>query len=291
MLELVVQQIINGLMVGSVYILVALGLVLIYGVMNVLNFSHGVLFTLAGYVAHTVYYRVTGDYASSVLASIVCVTLIGAFIERFVFRPLHGNTRNQVVAALGLVLVIQNAIILIWGALGLEFRLPASAILVPIGGSRFSLQQLLVIGVCAFVVAAMYLFLRFSRFGVAMRATSQSPEGALVVGVDINRMYMASFAIGTALAALGGSLLAPVFLLFPQLGDQPLLKGLAAIIIGGLGSVWGAVISALFIGVVESVSTLVISADYRDLITFLAIILVILARPAGLFGARVRGEA
>ena len=290
MIDLVVQQVVNGLVVGSVYILLALGLVLIYGVMNVLNFSHGVLFTLAAYVAHAVFFHVTGNYPLAVLAAVACVVLLGGAIERIVFRPLHGNLRNQVVAALGLVLVIQNGVILLWGAIGLEFRLWTSTVSVPIGGGRFSLQQILVILFCGAAVLALYLFLRLTRYGTAMRATSQCPEGALVVGIDIERMHVVSFAIGSGLAALGGALYAPVFLVFPQLGDQPMLKGLAAIIIGGLGSVWGTVLSALFIGLMESLSTLVISGDYRDVVTFLAIIAVILARPDGLFGARARGD-
>jgi len=221
----------------------------------------------------------------------LCIVLLGAAIERLVFRPLRGNMRNQVVAALGLVLVIQNGIILLWGARGLEFRLPTSAILVPIAGTTYSLQQVIIVLLCGAVVAGMYVFLTYTRFGIAMRATSQSPEGALVVGIDVNRMYAVSFAIGSALAALGGALLGPVFLLYPQLGDQPFLKGLAAIILGGLGSVWGTVLGALFIGVVESLSTLVIPSDYRDVVTFAGIILVILIKPDGIFGTRVRGEA
>jgi branched-chain amino acid transport system permease protein len=290
MTGLVVQQAINGLMIGSIYVLVALGMVLIYGVMHILNFSHGVLFTLAGYVAHAVYFQITGDYFSSVLAAIVVLVVIGGMIERFIFRPLRDNLRNQVVAALGLILLLQNLIILVWGAVGLQFPTMASRSIVPFAGGAYSLQQFIIIGVCAATILCLYLFLTRARFGVALRATSQNAEGALVVGVNVDRMYSVSFAIGMALAALGGSLLGPVFLLFPQMGDAPLLKGLAAIVLGGMGSVWGAVVGGLSIGLIESLSTLAIPSDYRDVITFALIIGVILLRPNGLFGSTARGE-
>lgn len=291
MIELVVQQTVNGLMMGSIYVLMALGMVLIYGVMHVLNFAHGVLFTLAGYVCHTVFFQVLGNYPAAILAAILFLVLVGGGLERFVFRPLRDNLRNQVMASLGLILVIQNLIMIVWSPLGLEFKLTTSTTLVPLGSISFSLQQFIIIGVCAAVILSLYLFLTRTRLGTALRATSQNPEAAIVVGIDARRIYTLSFAIGCALAAIGGALLGPVFLLFPQMGDMPLMKALAAIILGGMGNVWGAAIGGMFIGVVESLSTLVIPSDYRDAITYLCIVAVILWKPDGIFGFRVRGEA
>jgi branched-chain amino acid transport system permease protein len=290
MASALLEQVVNGLMTGSVYVLVALGMVLIYGVMHVLNFAHGVLFMLGGYLCHFFLTRLTGSYALSVLLSMAALVLIGAAIERGVFRPLLGNLRNQVIASLGLILVVENLVIALWGPNALQLKVPATERLVEVGELRFPLQHLMVIAVTAIVVAALFAFLKWSKFGTALRATSQDRNAARVVGIPVERMDMASFALGTALAALGGALVGPLFLVFPQMGDAPMVKGLAGILLGGMGSVPGAVLGGLIIGVAESVSTLFLPTDYRDSVAFAIMVLILLARPRGLFGVRARGE-
>ena len=220
MAEGLLEQVVNGLMMGSIYVLVALGMVLIYGVMHVLNFAHGVLFAVGAYVCYFILSKVTGSYALAVVLSMAVLAVLGLALEHAVFRPLRGNLRNQVIASLGLILAIQNSVIWIWGPNALQMKIPATQ----------------------------------------------------------------------SIVALGGALLGPLFLVFPTMGDQPLVKGLAGIILGGMGSVPGAVIGALAIGVVEAVSTLYFPTDYRDSVAFMVIVLVLLARPQGLFGVRVRGE-
>jgi branched-chain amino acid transport system permease protein len=140
------------------------------------------------------------------------------------------------------------------------------------------------------MIVALFVFLKYSRFGTAIRATSQSREAAMVVGIPVERVYWSTFAIGTALAALGGAMLGPLFLVFPTMGDAPLVKGLAGILLGGMGSVPGAVIGGLLIGVAESVSTLFLPTDYKDSVAFMVMVAILLVRPQGLFGVRVRGE-
>ena len=290
MLHALIEQVINGLMSGSIYVLVALGMVLIYGVMHVLNFAHGVFLMLGGYLCHFFFTRLTGSYLLALLLSMAALALIGVAIERSVFRPLQGRLRNQVIASLGLILALENLAVAIWGPNALQLKVPAGERLIALGELRFPLQHLMIIGVTALVVAAMFVFLKWSRFGTALRATSQDRNAAMVVGIPVERMDMASFALGTALAALGGALVGPLFLVFPQMGDAPMVKGLAGILLGGMGSVPGAVIGGLLIGVTESVSTLFLPTDYRDSIAFAIMVLILLARPSGLFGVRVRGE-
>jgi len=285
------EQAVNGLMIGSIYVLIALGMVLIYGVMHVLNFAHGVLFMVGGYVCHFLFTRLTGSYALAVLLSMAALALIGIALERGVFRPLQGNLRNQVIASLGLILAIENLVIALWGPNALQMKTPATEHLVSLGELRFPLQHLLIILITALVVAAMFAFLKWSKLGTALRATSQDRNAAMVVGIPVERVDMASFAIGTALAALGGALVGPLFLVFPQMGDAPMVKGLAGILLGGMGSVPGAVIGGMIIGVAESVSTLFLPTDYRDSVAFAIMVLILLVRPRGLFGVRVRGEA
>jgi branched-chain amino acid transport system permease protein len=285
------EQVLNGLMIGSIYVLIALGMVLIYGVMHVLNFAHGVLFMVGGYVCHFFFTRLTGSYTVAVLLSMAVLALIGVAIERSVFRPLQGNLRNQVIASLGLILAIENLVVALWGPNALQMKTPATERLVSVGELRFPLQHLLIILITAIVVAAMFAFLKWSKFGTALRATSQDRNAAMVVGIPVERVDMASFAIGTALAALGGALVGPLFLIFPLMGDAPMVKGLAGILLGGMGSVPGAVVGGMIIGIAESVSTLFLPTDYRDSIAFAIMVLILLVRPRGLFGLRVRGEA
>lgn len=291
MIAALAEQVLNGLMIGSIYVLVALGMVLIYGVMHVLNFAHGALFMVGGYLCHFFFTRLTGSYPLAVVLSMAALALIGVAIERSVFRPLQGNLRNQVIASLGLILAIENLVVALWGPNALQMRTPATERLVTLGELRFPLQHLLIIVVTAIVVAAMFAFLKWSKFGTALRATSQDRNAAMVVGIPVERVDMASFAIGTALAALGGALVGPLFLIFPLMGDAPMVKGLAGILLGGMGSVPGAVVGGMIIGIAESVSTLFLPTDYRDSIAFAIMVLILLVRPRGLFGQRVRGEA
>lgn len=285
------EQVVNGLMIGSIYVLIALGMVLIYGVMHVLNFAHGVLFMVGGYLCHFFFTRLTGSYVAAVLLSMAALAAIGVAIERGVFRPLQGNLRNQVIASLGLILAIENLVIALWGPNALQMKTPATEHLVSLGELRFPLQHLMIIAVTAIVVAAMFAFLKWSKLGTAFRATSQDRNAAMVVGIPVEKVDVASFALGTALAALGGALVGPLFLVFPQMGDAPMVKGLAGILLGGMGSVPGAVIGGMIIGIAESVSTLFLPTDYRDSIAFAVMVMILLARPRGLFGVHVRGEA
>lgn len=290
MTEAILEQVINGLMMGSIYVLVALGMVLIYGVMHVVNFAHGVLFTVGGYLAHFFYARVMDSYLLAILLSMASLAVIGIALERGVFRPLSGNLRNQVIASLGLILAIENLVVALWGPNALQFRVASTEILVSVGALRFSVHHLGIIVVTLAMVMLLGLFLKFTRFGTAIRATSQSSEAALVVGIPVERVHVVTFAIGTMLAALGGALIGPLFLVFPQMGDVPLVKGLAAILLGGMGSVAGAVVGGMILGVVESVSTLFLPTDYRDSIAFMVMVAILLVRPQGLFGLRMRGE-
>ena len=290
MTQALLEQVINGLMAGSVYVLVALGMVLIYGVMNVVNFAHGVLFTIGGYLAYFFYSHLIESYVVATLLSMLSLGAIGIVLERGIFRPLSGNPRNQVIASLGLILVLENLVVALWGPNALQWKIASTEHLVSIGPLRFSVHHLAVIAITLLLVSLLGLFLKFTRFGTAIRATSQSQEAALVVGIPVQRVQWTTFAIGSMLAAVGGALVGPLFLVFPQMGDVPLIKGLAGILLGGMGSVPGAVVGGLILGVTESVSTLFLPTDYRDSIAFLMMVAILLVRPHGLFGVRMRGE-
>jgi hypothetical protein len=186
MTDAILEQTLNGLMMGSIYVLVALGMVLIYGVMHVVNFAHGVLFTAGGYLAHFFYTRVLDSYPLAILLSMVSLAAIGIATERGVFRPLSGNLRNQVIASLGLILAIENLVVALWGPNALQFKVPTTEMLVSVGELRFSVHHLGIIVITLAMVALLGLFLKFTRFGTAIRA-SQSREAAMVVGIPVER--------------------------------------------------------------------------------------------------------
>ncbi len=288
--EALLEQVINGLMMGSIYVLVALGMVLIYGVMHVVNFAHGVLFTLGGYLGHFFYYRVAESYFLAIVLAVMSLAIIGVLLERGVFRPLSGNLRNQVIASLGLILFLENLVVALWGASALQWKVASADRLVQIGDLRFSQHHLGIIVITMVLVTALGLFLKYTRFGTAIRATSQSQEAAVVVGIPVRRVQWSTFAIGCMLAGVGGAMVGPLFLVFPQMGDVPLIKGLAGILLGGMGSVPGAVVGGMVLGLTEAISTLYLPTDYRDSIAFMVMVLILLVRPQGLFGQRMRGE-
>jgi branched-chain amino acid transport system permease protein len=216
--------------------------------------------------------------------------VLGIALERAVFRPLQGNLRNQVIASLGLILVFENLVVALWGPNALQMQVPATASLVSVGELRFPVQHVLIIAATLLVVLLLFIFLKTSKFGTAIRATSQDRMAAMVVGIPVERIDWMTFGLGTALAALGGALIGPLFLVFPQMGDAPMVKGLAGILLGGMGSVPGAVLGGFIIGIAESVSTLFLPTDYRDSVAFSVMVLILLAWPRGIFGVQVRGE-
>jgi branched-chain amino acid transport system permease protein len=291
MLTALIEQIVNGFIIGGIYALVALGMALIFGVMQVFNFAHGALFMAGGYICYFVFYKLIGSYPVSIALSMFAVGLIGLALEITVFRRLRDNVPMQIVASLGLILVIQNGVVALWGPQALQMRVLPAQIILRLGPLSFTAQHVVIIATVAITVALLHVFLTRSRLGTAIRATSQNPDAAVVVGVDTNRIFLFTFAVASALAALGGALIGPLFLIFPQMGDLPMLKALTAIVLGGMGSVPGAIIGALAIGVIESVSTLFIPTDFRDTVVFGFLILALLVRPRGLFGTRIRGEA
>jgi branched-chain amino acid transport system permease protein len=246
---------------------------------------------LGGYLCHFTFFKLTGNYPASIALSMLALAALGLVLERAVFRALRDNIQMQIVASLGLILVVQNGVVALWGPHALQMHVGPVDTIVRLGPLSFTLQHFVIIGTVAVTVVLLHLFLTRSRLGTAMRATSQNADAARVVGIDTNRIFLLTFMVASALAALGGALLGPLFLISPGMGDLPLLKALTAIVLGGMGSVAGAVIGGLAIGIVEAVSTLFIPTDFRDTVVFALLILTLLIRPWGLFGVRVRGEA
>jgi branched-chain amino acid transport system permease protein len=282
-MELLAQQILNGLVTGSVYSLVALGLTLIYGTMNVPNFAHGQLFMLGAYLSYALVMRSGFHYWAAMAVAVVTLAIAGAALERIVFRPLrHAPPLNSMIAALGMMLLLEAVAQIIWGP---EFRhtdTPYGGI-VSVFGVPVSQHRLILLGAAAASMTALLLFLTRTTAGAAIRATAQNPEGALLVGIDTSRVAMSTFAISAALAAVAGSLIAPISLVYPAMGTVVTLKAFVIVVLGGMGSVTGALIGGYLLALAETLGGTYISSTYQELVAFVVLALVFTFKPSGLF--------
>ena len=282
------QQLVNGIMLGSVYSLVALGLTLIYGILHIPNFAHGHTYMWAAFTSLFLVVNFHTNYWVSLLIAMVVLGLAGAGVERLVYRPLRDAPHiNSFIAAIGLLLVLESLSLIFWGA---DFRRFPTLYDKPIHifGVAITLQRLLVIIGAALFIILLQVFIKRTWLGATIEAVAQNPEGAQLLGISIDRVSSLTFGIGTALAAAAATLIAPIFLVYPTMGAMPNLKAFVVIIIGGMGSIPGAVIGGFMLGLIEALGGGYISTDYKDLFAFGALVTFLTLRPMGLFGKGVR---
>jgi branched-chain amino acid transport system permease protein len=282
------QQLVNGIMLGAAYSLVALGLTLIYGILHIPNFAHGHKYMWAAFTSLFLVVNFHTNYWVSLLIAMVVLGLVGAGVERLVYRPLRNVPHiNSFIAAIGLLLALESLSLIFWGA---DFRRFPTLYDKPIHifGIAITLQRLLVIVAAAVFIILLQVFIKRTWLGATIEAVAQNPEGAQLVGISIDRVSSLTFGIGTALAAAAATLIAPIFLVYPTMGGMPNLKAFVVIIIGGMGSIPGAVIGGVMLGLIEALGGGYISTDYKDLFAFGALVTFLTLRPMGLFGKGVR---
>jgi branched-chain amino acid transport system permease protein len=279
--ELLVQALLNGFGLAIVYILVALGLTLIFSILEVINFAHGEFYMLGGFVAYYVFAVAGVNYFATLVLAVLLVGLAGIVAERLVFRHLRGKTLNAFIVSLGLLWVLQAVAQLAFGVLDKSVPSAVSGI-VRVGGVIVSRERLLVILTAIALIVGLYAFLKFARTGQAMRAVAQDADAAALQGVNIELVSALGFGIGCALAGAAGALLAPVFAVSPTMGALPVVKAFIIIIVGGMGSLPGAVLGGLLLGAVEGVGTLFMSSAAVNILGFLMVITILLVRPRGL---------
>jgi len=280
------DQLLNGLTVGMVYVLLAAGLSIIFGVMGVINFAHGELFALGAYFAlGIVALDVAGSFWIALLAAPLAVALVGGLMERSTVRPLYGrNPLYHILLTFGLVLIFKDVIEFVWGSQPYNFSPPPSlAGPVTVLGYSNSLYSYFVIGVGGLMALSAYLLLTRTRFGIVVRAGSMDREMVRHLGIDIDRYYTLVFAFGTFLAAFGGIVLAARGRVDPGLGNEVIIPAFVIVVLGGLGSFRGAVVGGLGVGVIETLLRWQVP-QLEGLIVFLLMIVVLLVRPQGLFG-------
>lgn len=280
-MDVFVQQLLNGLMQGSVYALLALGLTLIFGLLGVLNFAQGQFIALGAYVAFALMGLGLSLFAAF-LGAIVVAYVIGAVLERLLFRRVKDEPIKGLLISVGLIAIGEAVFLHVWGPDSRQLATPFRGEVVHFGSLAVIPDRLVIFGLAVGVFAGLALFLR-TRWGKAMRATAQSRDAAFLMGIPVSRVVNASFATGTALGAALGVLMAGVFFFDPFMGDVPLLKGFIAIIIGGPASPLGALVGGVLLGVIEALGAGYLSSNFQDGIAFITLILVLLIRPRGLF--------
>jgi branched-chain amino acid transport system permease protein len=288
-LDQLLQHLVNGLVLGGTYALLGIGLTLIFGLMNVVNFAHGEFYTLGAYVAFTALAQAGLPFLLALVLAIAGGVLLGALTERVLLQPLRGESIDSVMLVMiGLWIAMQNGELLAWGGVAKSIPHPFPTAPLTLGPLGLAPLRLFVLIAALALIAGTYLIIHRTRLGRAMRATFQDADTAALMGVRIGRIHTATFALGSGLAAAAGALLGPIFLAYPSMGDLASLKAFSVVILGGLGNVAGATLGGLLLGVAEELGAGYISSGYRDAVGFVIIILVLLFRPSGLFARAER---
>jgi branched-chain amino acid transport system permease protein len=276
---------VNGILTGSLYAMIGIGLTIIFGVMRIINMAHGDMVMLGMYGAFWAHAAWKVDPFLSILIWVPGAFILGVFIYRFLLRKIvPGGELNTLLYTAGLSLFIANLALLIWTGDYRTIKLPYAIMPLRPLGIAVPIPLAIAFGMAILVTAALYWLLMRTDTGRAIRATSQEPEASALMGVDVDRITIVTFALGTALACGAGVLLAPSLYLYPTVGEILVAKCFVIVVLGGLGSIPGAIAGGVLLGVVESLGAVYVSVPYKDGIGFVIFLLVLLFRPSGLFG-------
>lgn len=282
--QLILMQLLSGAVLGAVLVMTALGFTIIFGMLGVVNFAHGALFMIGAYAGLAVAVQ-TGSFWWALLVAPIAVGALGLLIERFLIRPLyHRPPEDFILLTFGLGYVLVEAVRIVFGNDGIPFPTPPSlASVVNLGIGFFPIYRLFIIGVVALILVVLWLGLERTRFGLIVRAAARDPQIMRVLGVDMRRLWFLIFGLGVSLTALGGVLAAPMRSVSPEMGTIVLAEAFVVTVIGGLGSVAGAVVAGILVGLVVSITSL-IAPEMATISMFALMALILLIRPKGLFG-------
>ncbi|HUF91395.1 MAG TPA: branched-chain amino acid ABC transporter permease [Candidatus Limnocylindria bacterium] len=287
-MEDLLEQLLHGLTLGAMYAMVATGLALMFGVVRLINFAHGEFFMLGAYAFWFSFKELHLPYPLAGAAAAGAMVVFGMVYQRTVIRAILDRTWHvQLIATLATSIVMTNLAMIVFGTQAKEVPTTLSSTVITIGGLRTTWQRLLVVAGAFVVFAALHWFVTRTKLGRAMRAMSQNREACAVVGVDVQKVALATFAVSAALAGVAAALVTPLFNIYPDMGSLLALKAFAAVIVGGFGYVNGAIAASFLIGVAESLAGGYVSYAYKDAFAFLFMIAVLLWRPQGLFGRRI----
>ncbi len=283
-LNLLLMQIVTGVALGAVYVLVALGLSLIFGMLTVVNFAHGAFFMVGAYMGVWLFAQ-TGNFWVCLVLVPLGVGAIGMLTERFLVRPLYGRGIDYpLLLTFGLSIMFVEIVRMIFGLNGIPFSTPRGLTgAVNIGIGHFPLYRLFLIGATAVIVALLYYFIEKTSYGLIIRAGARDPQIVRVLGIDVSKIWLIVFGIGTGIAGLSGILSAPLQSVTPEMGVSLLADAFVVTVVGGMGSLTGAVVAGVMVGVVVSLTSLV-SPEAGRVSIFILMAVVLLVRPQGLFG-------
>ncbi len=279
------QSLLSGILVGGIYALIGIGLTIIFGVMRVINFAHGDLLMMGMYLTWLIFtYLGLDPYASLVLSAPI-LFLWGALLQKvFINRVLGALPQNQILLTIGLGLIMSNSMMLLFTS---DYRILTtsySSSSINLLGLSISQPLLYSFLVTAGITAALFWFLQTTDTGQAIRATAQDRDAAQLMGINVRRMSVLAFGLGTALAGTAGALLAPTYYIFPQVGGSFTLKAFVVVVLGGMGSIVGATLGGVLIGVTESLGAVYVASGLKELVVYVLFLLILLFRPAGLLG-------
>lgn len=298
LLALVVQQSINGIYLGCLYVMVALGLTLIYGVLNQINFAHADFVTVGAFTAFFTATRFatkvlglpdTGGYLLSLVAALGAGALLGLAVNAAVFAPLRRRGTDELrplIATIGVSVLIENGQLALFGPIPYQFDSPLARETLRVGRIFVSAQSLLVMAVSVAAIAALYAFMRFTFIGKALRAVAQDRETAGLMGINPNLVIALTIVIASALAGMAGALLGPVVVLTPFTGATLIVKAFAIVIIGGFGNMEGTIMAGLLVGVIEAFTVQYLGSGLIDLVVFAMLLTMLVVRPTGLIAER-----
>lgn len=288
------QQIINGLMLGSTYALVAIGYSLIFGTLRILHFAHGEVFMMGAFIGLGAVLGLHAGPIGAMAAAALGCAVLGVILEFVAFRPIrrrNGGYLAAIVSSLGIGLILQEVMSNVFGTQQIPFPPQFASTLYTFGSLWVSSTQLFILGTSFVLMLLLHLFLTRTRYGMAMRAIAESIDIASVLGVDVDRVVLATFAVASALGGMAGVLVGFSFnSVSPYMGVSMSIKGIAVMLIGGLGSIYGAMLGGILLGVVEVLSVGYLASSYRDGFSFALMILVLLICPRGLFAAGTAAE-
>lgn len=280
-----IQTLLSGILTGGLYVQIGIGLTLIFGVMKVINFAHGELMVVGMYLTYFLFSFFGLDPFISIVIVAPALFFFGAAIERLLIQPvLRAREENQILLTVGLSLILSNGLLLLFGANYRSVTTAYSGAVFYLGPISFSVPMTISFGVTVLMTGALYFFLTHTWTGMAIRATAEDREAAALVGIDPRRMGLLAFGIGAALVGAAGSMLDPVYYIFPAAGGPFTLKAFVVTVLGGMGSVAGAMVGGLLLGIAESLGAVYLSTGYKDAIGLLIFLGVLLVRPSGLFG-------
>lgn len=285
------SYLINGISLGSIYAIIALGYTMVYGIARMLNFAHGDIIMVGGFAIFTAVSTMGLPPLIGILVGVVVCTVLGVVIETVAYRPLRGASSLAVlITAIGVSYLLQNIALLVFGSNARQFTSVVNVPSLKLAGGQLSISgvTLVTIVTCIVIMVALTTFIKKTKIGQAMLAVSEDKGAATLMGINVNRTIAVTFAIGSALAAVAGALLCSTYpSLTPYTGSMPGIKAFVAAVFGGIGSIPGALIGGVILGVIENLSKAYISSQLSDAIVFAVLIVVLLVRPTGILGKKI----